>query len=600
MHKKIKITKVFAVLLSLIAVTALLAGCGATNVRVETLLQIDKAFNGERTITCYFGKDFAANDDSKSLITEVINETCPKQLAHFADTEAGEYKYTFTLAFASLQEYKEKLEAVLNRPVSVVLATPNSSLANGWALKEDFDGMELIKWLQDELAIKGYKNLNLTFESVSNVVNYGGDIVSSKTTELDINEIKGYPVNSISVETTNNKNGSYDRKITISVPQSTYDTMGGNLSEIMEERTDTEAVYNGWSQQGNYQEYQVLYQGISIKELQRLTNLFMDNYTADIYYGDENKSSTPLAEQLVFEENINILSFVPQEKKPVTFNYKYSLPIKTTHGTAVVFEKGTWDKQGDWVDGVYILNSENYTYDIRIPDGMQYTIKGIDVNLTTYDNNTFKRTFDFVYDTQQGDEGINYAIKFLTKKGLEVTKEPKENGTACRITQNGTAQDISRQLGDLFGGGNFITYSKKTSKMAVVTDINVSDSINIAYMLTGDNTDVPFTYTVSSSGYENIGQVTADNHQQHMAASPKIIGNADGTYTAKMTGGENVISYVATVPYSSGVITYCVIAGAMLIIAALLIVYFFKKTKKLLEKEREIKLIAGQIESRET
>lgn len=596
MLSKLRFLKPALFLICLTILLFTLSGCGETTVRVENLLVINSSFSGERTITCNLGKDFDSKEEQKQQLEGIVKESCPSVLKYNTVTEDDGYKYIFTLSFSSRDDYKQKIKELLGRQVSVVIGTPNSDLARGWSLKEDFDGMELLSWLQTQLKAKGYKDLTLNFDSVSNVVNYNGDIISSKTPTLEINAVEGYPVNGVTIETTNNKNNSYDRKLILSVPQNTFDAMGDALKTVMTARTDKSAVYSGWTQQGNYQEYQVLYQGINLKELQRVTNLFMDCSNNDIYYGDENQSSTPLAEQLVFEENINTLSFVPQTDKQVNFTYKYSLPIKTTHGQGVLFDKGTWEKQGEWIDGVYTLNTSDYSvYDIRVPDGMQYTIKGIDVELITYDNDSFKRTFDFVYDKQLGEEGLNYAYNFLLNKGVNVTKEKEDKGLVCRITQSGTASEISSQLGNLFGGGNYISCSRQTSAMAVVTDINVVDNINIAYMLTGDNTKVPFTYKASSGGNENISSLTAEN--QAFKESPKITSDDDGSFTAKLIGGENIIAYNATVPYAEGVATYCIISGIMLAAAFLLIVFFFRKTRRINQKEKEQLLLEQEIQT---
>lgn len=593
MNKKITTLKIVIAMAIIAIITAILCGCGETTVQVENMLKLEQSFSGTRTITCNFGTQVNGNDQQKQELDSVIADACPSSLTYENISDDSGYKYIFTISFNSLTDYKKKIENVIGKQVNPALATPNSDLARGWRLREDFDGMDLVQWLKTGIKEKGYKDLNTTFNSTSNVVNYGGDIVSSKDSVIAIDAVEGFPVNSISMETTNNKSDSYDRKIILSVPQSTFDKMGAKLNTIMEARTDATAVYSGWSQQGNYQEYQVLYQGINLKDLQRVTNLFMDNNSADIYYGDENHSSTPLAEQLVFEENIDILSFIPQEGKSVSLNYKYSLPIKTTHGQGVVLRNGVWEKEGEWVDGVYTLQSTDSVYDMRIPDGMQYAISGINVSLTAYDNNNFTRTFDFIYDKQAGEDGMNYAYNFLTKKGINAAKDKTDTSLICRITQSGTAQEISNQVGDLFGGGNYMSYSSQTSAMAVVTDIAVEDNINITYMLTGSNINVPFTYTVHSGGNENISDMTGEN--QAVKETPKIISNKDGSFTAKMVGGENNITFAATVPYSPGVTTYCIVAGVMLLLAGLLILLFINKTKKINARERQQLLIEERI-----
>lgn len=587
MKNKFSSVKICLLVLVLIMSAVSLGGCGETPVQVENLITLKSNFAGTRTVTCNFGTDANSNTDRQQEIADTVKEYCPADMTYDTLSDDSGFKYVFTIEFGSLADYKTKVGNILSKEVFVALATPNSELAKGWHLKEDFDGMQLIQWLRDAIHEKGYRDISSDFQSVSNICNNNGELVSSNSSVMDVNALQGSPVNGVDMETTNNKDGSYDRTLTLSVPQSTFDNMGSVLENIMKSRTQSDAVYSGWSQKGNYREYTAMYQGIDLTSLQNVTNLFLGNSTNSIYYGDENKSSTPLAEQLVFEENIDLLGFVPADGTgAVTLNYRYSLPIKTTHGQGVVLSNGEWNKQGEWTDGVYTLQvSDQNMFDIRVPDGMQYNITGINVNLSESDCNNFTRTMDFLYDKQLGQDGQNYAYNFLKGKGVNVVKDQTTDSLVCRITFNGSAHDISNALGDLFGGGNYMEYSYQTSNMAVVTDITVEDNINITYMLTGDNINIPFNYTVSSSGAENISSLIGTN--EAVKEAPKTTTNSDGTITCKLTGGNNNISYAATVPYAPGVITYCIVAGVMLAIAALLIVLFFKKSKKLNEKDKE-------------
>lgn len=562
----------------------LISGCGETEIQVESMMKLENDFSGERAIVCSFGDEYVNNEAKSQQLESIIKDSCPKEMSYTQEKTDNLDKYTFTIKFKSLADYKSKINNILGREVSVVLSTPNSELAKGWSYSEDFDCLELLNWFKNEVTDKGYKDLKINLKSLSNVVNYKGDLANSESSVLYVNNVQGYPVNAVSIETVNNKDDSYDRTLSLSVPQSSYDKMGSKLINIMKERTDQLAAYSGWSQQGNNQVYQVMYKNINLKNLIRVTNLFLDCTGGDVYYGDENNSSTPLAEQLVFEENINLLSFISKEDKSVSLSYKYSLPMKTTYGQGVVFNNGTWNKQGDWIDGVYTLNSEDKVYDIRIPDGMQYTIKGINVNLITYDNDSFLRTFDFLYDSNSGVEGMNYAYDFLKAKGLNVSKDATGEDLVCRITSKGTAKEISSELGNLFGGGNYFSYNRTTSTMAVVTDITVDDSINIGYMLTGENSEVPFNYTVESQGNENINRLNGENNTSK--ESPKITSLSENSFKAELTGGDNIITYSSTVPYVNGVVIYCIISVGLLILAFALISFFFNKTRKLNQKEK--------------
>ena len=576
--------KLVLLLLCAVLFTGVVSGCENTKVQVENLINMNAQFKGSRSITVNTGFVFEGKEDLKAQFDEAVKEFCPSAFKREVKNADDGLKYIFTIEFDSKEDYINKISSVLDRQAGAALGTPDSDLARGWHLREDFDGMELIKWLQDGIAEKKYNDINFEYESASNIVNLDGDIQSSQSSQIDINTVEGYPVTAVSIETTNNKKDSYDRRFTLSVPQSTYEKMGKTLQTIMRERTAAEAVYSGWTQQGNNQEFQVLYQGITAAQLQRVTSLFLDCKESSVYYGDENNSSTPLAEQLVFEENIDVLSFVPKKDGEVAFSYKYSLPLKTTYGEGLVFSKGVWEKQGSCVDGVYTLNSRNKAFTMRIPDGIQYDIEGLAVTLENNGSDSYTRSLDFLYNKKDGEEGRNYAYQFFKKQGVSVSQKQEDDALICRIAMKGTAQQISKQLDGLFGGGNSLERTENTSTMAVVTDIGLRDSVNLSYMLTGGNAEVPFTYTLINKGGENIISLNGEGEAKKDSAA---VAENDGSYRVTLQGGENTMELSATVPYVQGVATYCVVAGAMFLVAVLLSLFFIRKTRRVKMKEEQ-------------
>ena len=549
--------KIISVLLLLLIAMPILTfyGCGEKTFEYESMLKLDKQFKGVRTITLNSGTALITNSDTRAKFNEIISEYCPSVLQREEVEDNGSLKYIFTLTFESKSDYLSKLSVITDRQVQATLVHPNSELAKGWHFVEDFKTDDIFSWLKNGIDEKKYNDLQFDLSCVSNVINMDGDIQRCKGDNTEVNAVKGYAVTGLFIETTNNKKDNYDRKFTLSVPQKTYEEMGDKLITVMKKRTLDSAAYSGWTQQGNNQEYQIVYNGLSLSELQKATALFLDCDTVSLYYGDQNNSSTPLAEQLVFEENINTLSFVPKEDSKVDLSYKYSLPLKTTHGEGVQLKDGVWTKTGEWVDGIFSLKSGDSVYDIRIPDGIQYEIKGINVTLESYDDDNFTRCLDFVYSAVNGQEGRDYAYDFLNKKGVSVTRMKSDDGVICRITSKGTAKKISEEINKLFGGGNSLSYSQYTDSMSVVTNVAFTDEINISYMLTGKNKDVPLVYTLYTKGNESVSGFSGVTSDGSGDISSLDIDKVNG-YVLHLKGGETTVKYTATLPYPQGVVIY--------------------------------------------
>ncbi len=577
------IGKLFIMCVSVIIIAIMMSGCGETYTQVENLMKISSDFVGERVVTLDLGEDFDNDAERKNTFETVVKESCPKNLSYRTEKKDGSYRCVFVLSFTSLDEYKTKVASIIGRQIAVAYGYTDTVLSKGTYYKEDYDGMELVSWLTDYLYEKDYKDIVLEMESTSNVVKYNNEVFSSKTSTLNTSTIKGEPVRSVTIDTTNHKNGAYSRTMVLSVPQSTYNKLGASLDSLMKSRVGEGAKYSGWAQSDGCMDFTVKYEQIDIERLQEYTKLFLDCYNENIYYGDQNQSSTPLAEQLVFEERINLLSLVSDTNECVQMNYNYTLPEETTHGEGVELSNGEWKTCGEWASNTYKVTDTNGVYDIRVPDGMQYTVKGINISLTAQDDDNFKRVVDFVYDRSTGEKGLDYAYNFLANKGVTVSKETTSDGIACRIIHQGNADEISTAVGDLFGSGNYFESSKHTNDMSLVTDIEVDDNINITHMLTGANTNININYTVKSEGEEYIRSVNATNRETKISVDTKM--NDDHSYTSTVKGGNFSINYMATVPYYDGILLYCVICGVVILLTALTIFILLRYNHKLKLKE---------------
>ncbi len=577
MKTSVKIVLFLAVIFSCVF---LFTSCEEKSVDVENVVSFNDKFEGDRTITLHVGQLLSGRDDLKAQLDEIIDNNTPSVFETSIDETEEGLKYNFKLSFTSEKDYENKISSVLGQETDVQLSTPDNTLTKGWRYVEDFDGMELISFIANAAVESNYKDLLVTYNSISNVVNFDGKVKISDTSIVDISDVSGFSVTDISIDTTNNKQDSYDRRFTITFPQTTYDKMGEDLLTLMEERTDELADYSGWTQQGNNQEFQVFYKGVSLVELQAVTSKFLDCDSQYLYYGDENNSSTPLAEQLVFEERFNLLSFISVDGKTVPITYKYSLPIKTTYGDGLVLEDGSWDKNGKWIDGVYTLSSSNESVAVRVPDGMQYKIDGVAVTVENLGDNKFVREFDFLYDKNSGVDGCNYASNYFQQQGVKATVTKNDVNLICSVKEEGTTQEIDKFFKELLGEDNEFLRTENTSAMAVVTDLKLVDSVNITNMLNEENMNITYKYTMKNKGQENIISLDGqDNSEDGEKVSSQLDKNGD--YVIELQGGENTIELISTVPYQDGIITYSVIAGVMLLLTGVAIVLLLRKSKGL-------------------
>ncbi len=582
--RNIKIMIKFLILTFVVMFSAVfMSGCGETEAKVENFMKIADDFVGERIVTIDFGKDFAKEKDKQKILENIIKENCPPVMSCRSEVQDGHYRCIFVVSFSSVDDYKIKVASIIGNQIAVACGYTDSVLAKGTYYKEDYDGINLVSWLADSLYQKGYNDIVLKLNPSSNIVKYNGEVLNSKSSVLDTSTVKGEAVHGITIDTVNHKNGSYDRTMILSVSSASYDKLGASLDSLMKSRAGKDAKKKSWSKSSGYMNFTVKYENIDIERMEEYTRMFLDNRNASIYYGDQNQSSTPLAEQLVFEEKINVMSMVSDTDENVEVSYNYTLPDETTHGQGVELSDGEWKTSGNWSKNTYKIKDNNGVYDIRIPDGIQYTIKGINITLTSLENEVFKREVDFIYDRNTGEKGVNYAYRFLTGKGVTASRESTDEGIICRITQRGSSADINNSVSAVFGSGNYFESSRRTNSLSVVTDINVSDNVNINHMLTGANTNIPIKYIIKSECSEYITSAETVNNNDNTVIKTKR--QPDSSYCAVMENGSFKVSYEATVPFLNGIFMYTAMVGAVLIIFILVIIFLVRYNRRMIKKE---------------
>ena len=125
----------------------LLTGCG-----MNTDLNIDGQFKGERTITCDELED-QNSFFSKFKVSEaadVLSRKCPPQMefeCKYTDEKKTKAVFIFHLKFDGIDDYRNKVRELIGRNPSVQFTykDPKADLfASGFSITEDFESKDLL------------------------------------------------------------------------------------------------------------------------------------------------------------------------------------------------------------------------------------------------------------------------------------------------------------------------------------------------------------------------------------------------------------------------------------------------------------------------
>ncbi len=563
-----KTISLFVALLMVLS-TMLLTACSSDKATVESVLEIDSQYSGHRKITVKYPLSAHIDQLADTLVKNNPLAENEKSTFEYVGVVQDGYEFVMNIVFSSHDDYISQVSSLVGREVVSEMSQPSSVLASGTRMKEDFDTADLIGWMISYAdADDGVKNIGYDYSV--NTVSINGKAFNT-TSKVDISEREGKPINSITVETTNLKDGTYDRTITFSVPNKTYVDLAGSIEQYFTTNTSPAAQYCDWTSLGSSWEYKVIFKGLSIEELSEYTAMLLDIDEHSLFYGDRDNSSTPLSEGLVFEEKFNTFSFIGADDESVKLSYKYALPVKTTHGDGSLYDNGRWNTAGAWQDGIYSVDTESDSMNIRIPDGIQYAINGIRMNLDVVGRNEYIRKTEFLYSKTQGMDGMLYAQDFFNSKGVMVETDEDDENLICRVISEGSTQTITDELVKCFGSGNFMAYTVKEPSFALSAKTELTDYVDFSYMLTSTNANRPITYSVRSSCDENIIDLVCDNKD-----SDKSDENSE-VLTVDVKGGQGTVVYNGNIPDTLNIVVYCVIGALMFSATITAIVLMLRK-----------------------
>ena len=547
-----------------------LTGCDQPAVSVSSQLRIDENFSGTRTVAAIY----PLSTDIDALKDKIIadNPTAEIDGADFRyiGVEDDGYHFELQLTFSDKSKYEGIISALVGRNADVFLSRKNTYLTQGTRMAENFDVSELIGWIiSDTAACDEAKNLIFIYDS--NTVEIGADSYETSST-VSINECTGSAVNAIAVKTSNDKEGFYDRTFTFTVPNNTYNVDRNAIEQYFAANTLPDAKYSGWSSEGSNMVYTVIYEDLSIEKMAEVTSEILDTDSTAIFYGDRDNASTPLSEGLTFEENIDAFSFIGPENGFPTLYYSYSLPQSTIYGEGAVFEDGRWVSAGTWTDDVYTVELKNGSAKLRIPDGIQYTVSGINFSLASLGDSRFHRSTDFLYPKSGGKAAVDYAVDYFNGKGMESEVSETEKDYVCHVSFEGNTEEITAGLVKVFGSGNFMAYEQRRGMFDLSIKTVLTDYVNLGYMLNSENAACPMTYSVSSEGGENIVSVSVDGSETAYTEQSRS--------SLPIQAGCATVQYRGNIPVVSRIMVYVTVGAILLVLTTVVCILLMKPKRR--------------------
>lgn len=543
---------------------------------LKTTLSIKTGFSGTRIIECHFSPDiFPQNSEKAENLHSIITNSCPKTLTYSHD-DSQPLTYKFTLSFTSASDYAEKIESLLGTAPVISFANPDNVLTKGWRIEESFQSSQLLAWIQTAADQEHFDGFEHSYTETETSISYNGESISTLPV-ISVNQLNGYPIKKIGVETVNNK-PLYDRTISFTIAQSTFDSTNGEIKKYFESITDPSAEKQ-WPLSGNDYIYTVKFRNLTLKQLEGYTNRLLGSIYGDAEYLDKAVGSSPLASQNSYTETLDFSNYISDNHSNVPVEYTYSVGDKSELGICMVYSESKWSPaehilETNSVGKKAAIAVSTPTLTVKINDGMQYLAKSIDISLSALDGESLQKTYSFCYNlANDGYEASAYTQSYFSTLGITSEVNTKDDTSICTIKFTGTAPEINTKISDLFGNSNIINSSSQVPFMTMRTIKSISDHIDISALLVGKNSDTLVTYTVNANNNDTVQDMKYKETATSLAAAsdPLININDDGSRTVSIIDGRGDITAEISAPNITDIIIFSVISFIILLISITII-----------------------------
>ncbi len=562
----------------------LLAGCTA---KVDTELQISPDFAGQRVMTCYFKK----SDIGKlsSGVENMVGKYCPPELTYTAGSNQTYIIYTFTLSFSSQEEYTKKVESLLNyglaegeqrRAPSILYTQPDTVLMTGFRYSEDFTSADLLKWIDQAIVTEGGSEEEFSWEIGPTSLNYDGK-TTQVPSQIALDSISSYPVDTVEISTEQKEDGVFDRRISISFPESTMQALGDSLTEYLQGLVPENGT-GSWGEGDNARIFTYTISNALPDDMKNATQRILNGETAAVTYGEDTLRETATVERHYFEEELDLSSYASGGTNQAKLVYRFHAANGYQVDSGGVYQEGVLQNAGEIQnETAYVYQGEHNLVRMRVDFSQTHLLNSVEIILRhTLNQDVFERQIILVYDSTNSKNGANYAARYFNEirpVGGTAARETRGQYDVCRLTMKGSSASISEMLAALFGEGNGMTFQNDREALSFKNYASIRDQISMAAFLGDKNAFVPMTYTIQMGNAQQVMQLTYTD--QGEAKSAETEDGADSqTFAIPMAG--TVVSYQGSFINLLGVVAISAIAFIGTALVALVVISIVKMRKK--------------------
>lgn len=568
-----------------------MTGCDNTaniNVDLRTEMSVDGSFAGKRVMTVSFDQTLAETgfktlDALDALVSKEMPSTLTKELV----TDESGARYVFTLSFASLDDYIQKVAGLIGRQPNVTFDSVDKMFMKGLTYQEDFESCELFSWVD-----KGVKNLTVIsrtdlFDSASFWrqtgvnINVGDSSFSSSGGRIDVTQGKETLISKISFKTTVKKNESYERTIEFRLSPSIYEDNYADIVSFLERQKPEGAIVTQ-SAVSDSKVVSVVFKARNIGELYEKTSKVLGtSCTADFRAVED--SSLPFSTLEEFRESLDFTNLCMDTKVP--FSYNLVSESGSPSQLSVILDGEVIDGQPTLGGNTLDYGAEGSVMELTTRFESISTAKSIYYNLIELGTDDYKREIVIMMENGTPSDVLEKIKSFYESKEAKNTvittseegyAENSSNPCVC-IEISGSGKDIAKAEEMLFAGTTErkLSYERQKSIFKVKPQTALEDSFDISSLLSMTNV-TEYIYTFTSKRDDITGSSRTIAGVTDMSEDEKKAGETVGYL---MTNGSASLKFDGKYTNVEAIIFIILLIILALLILALIGVMLYKYLK---------------------
>lgn len=488
-----------------------LAGCSAATT-VDTTLVLNEDLSGVREMDVAIdAASFQENfHGSIADLNTVIQNNCPEQLTWSYSGDDGTDRYHVELTFETPEEYKQKVEAILDEEVTLDLAAPTTVWANGFRVNESFTSKDLLEWLTTALVENGFVDSSnesyILGDGITNV-EFNQATYSTGST-VQANQMEYLPLDKIDMLTDLQDLNSFDRSVIFYIPKA---SMNAKKTEI-ETYLNSIVPEGAGAEWGTYEggvTMTVRKTGMDIAALDAFTKQVLDSDRCTVETAESEKEPDLLTFLNTWGDELNLSSYAGNEYGTVQFNYYcqghngMSLESDPDYGTLAGNENGIYEG--------YLIYAGNRFSEFSLHGLLRkaYQVSSIQVETAVKGSDNFSSTVTIGLASVPSETEQTVISERFTEKAADladISMTTAEDGCSIEVSAVGDGERMAEVSQQIFDAKRELIFAEEDGLLKPIHAYGFYERMYFPTLSEDTTEDFELTYTVKTGFLSSISE----------------------------------------------------------------------------------------------